>query len=204
MLVKSWLFPSDAHSNTWTAVSFSKSQKTKPILKTISSRFPTAPEAADTRVISPSPERPTQSEDSEFDNEEMERMSMLAAGALKVAKDAQKEQQQEELKALQKGLSSCKDALDLFSLFERDYRRSQDKQARALGKVNKRLEAAYSEVEEALFAKCRAESLRKKREEEVEILQQELTVVRQENEEMRISLKNLAHIMEEAANGAAN
>ena len=68
--------------------------------------------------------------------------------------------------------------------------------------MNKRLEVAHAEVEEVLFAENRAESLRKKREEQVEILQQELTVVRQENEEMRIPLKNPAHIMEEAANGA--
>ena len=192
MSVKSWLLLSDAHSNTWTVVSFSKSQKTKSILKTISSRFPTAPEAADAKSCSPSPEPPTRSEDSEFDNVEVERMSMLAGGALKIAKDARKAQQQEELKALKKELASCKGALELFSLFERDYRQSQDKQARALAKANRRLEAAYVEVEQALFAKNRAEGLRKKREEQVGILQQELTVVRQENEGMRISLENLS------------
>ena len=131
-------------------------------------------------------------------------MRMLAAGALKMAKDAQKKQQQEELKALKTELASCKGALELFALFERDYRQSQDKQGRALADVNKRLEDAHAEVEGALFAKDRAEGLRKKTEEQVRILQQELTIVRQENEEMRISLENLAHIMEEAANGAAN
>lgn len=70
--------------------------------------------------------------------------------------------------------------------------------------MNRRLESTHAEVKQALFAKGRAEGLRKKSDERVEMLQQELTVVRQENEEMRISLKNLAHIMEEAANGAAN
>ena len=82
----------------------------------------------------------------------------------------------------------------------RDYRQSQDKQGRVLADVNKRLEAAHAEVEEALFAKDRAEGLRKKSEEQLRILQQELIIVRQENEEMRLSLKNLAHVMEEAAN----
>ena len=202
MSVRSWLLPSDARSNAWTAVSFNKSQKTKSILKTSSSPFPTAPEAADTKA-SPSPDPPTQPEDSEYDKEEVERMRLLAAASLKMAKDGQKEQQRQELKALQKELTSTKDALELFPLFERDYRQSQDKQARALADANKRLESAHAEVEEALFAKDRAEGLRKKSDEQVEILQQELTVLRRENEEMRTSLKNLAHIMEEAANGAA-
>ena len=71
MSVKSWPLPSNAHSNARTIVSlvasFSKSQQTKSILKTISSRFPTAPEAADTKARSPFPELPSQFEDSESD-----------------------------------------------------------------------------------------------------------------------------------------
>ena len=161
------------------------------------------PEAADTKLCSPSPEpllSPRIVSRQWRDGED----EYARCGRAEDGQGRSKEAAAGGIEGTQKELASCKGALELFALFERDYRQSQDKQARALAEVNKRLEAAYAEVEELLFAKDRAESLRKKREEQVEILQQELTVVRQENEEMRISLKNLAHIMEEAASGAAN
>ena len=78
----------------------------------------------------------------------------------------------EEFRALQKELASTKDALELFRLVERHYRQSQDKQARALADVNKRLEAARAEVEEALFAKDRGGE-REKEEWEIERKEEE-------------------------------
>ena len=80
------------------AVSFSKHQQPKSILKTSSTSFPTAP-ADPVREGAPSPEPLKQPEDEEFDTEEWNLVEKLAA--LQAVKRAEKEQLKQSLAAAQ-------------------------------------------------------------------------------------------------------
>ena len=197
--VRTWLSIPDSYSDTETAVGFSKQQQPKSILKTRSAPFPTAPMSSDV-AASPSPESPALSEEEEeqFDKIEADRMSMLAAAALKLEKRTRKERLDQDLAAAQRELALTKYDLELVRFAKKSLTQSRDKAVCALADADKRADAAETEAREASMDNSRlenkirsledrfkgAEERAKSADEQVEKLQRELTIVKEEKAEM--------------------
>ena len=117
-------------------------------------------------------------------------MSKLAAAAMQMAEDARKERLQQDLAAVQKELAFTKSDLEDVRFYEKILLQSRDKAACALADTNKRSKAAHAKVKEALLAngklenKCRSlEGQLNRANEQVEELQRELVLVREEKAE---------------------
>ena len=123
-----------------TAVSFNEDEKPKSILKTRTTPFPIAPESPDA-ANSPSPERFKQSEDEEFDTEEVDAMRQVAAAALEAAKRAEKKQLKEDLAACQRALALTQNDLENANLGVKTYMQASDRAKCALENANKRTKA---------------------------------------------------------------
>ncbi len=115
---------------------------------------------------------------------EAERMSMLAAAAAKMVKTAKKEEQRQEMAATQKELALTKNDLENIQICVRDYVQARDKATRAFEDANRRAEAARTELQEALSANGKLESKLRTVEGQVEKLEHELAIVREEKSEM--------------------
>ncbi|CAD6566323.1 MAG: hypothetical protein ASARMPREDX12_008181 [Alectoria sarmentosa] len=183
---KDGLNPLDTYTDSKLAVTFGEYQKPKSILKTSSTSLPTAPGSPDT-ASSSSQEPSEQPEEEEFDTEEADDMSKLAAAAIQMAEDAHTERLEQDLAAIQKELAFTKSDLEDVRFYEKILLQSRDKAACALADANKRSKAADAEVKEALLAngklenKCRTlEGQLNRANEQVEELQRELVLVREE------------------------
>lgn len=125
-------------------------------------------------------------------------MSMLAAAAVKMEKDIRKKQMKEDHSEALKQLAITRNDLEVAHDFEKDLVRSRDKAIRALVDANKRADTAGAEVKEAQSANSRLENkfrtmqgLLEKRDELVEKLQGDLTVIRGEKAEMEKLLREI-------------
>lgn len=138
-------------------------------------------------------------------------MSKLAVAALKLAKKVQKERLEQDCATAQKELALTKNDLENVRFYEKILLQSRDKAANALADANKRTETAQAEVREALLANSRLdnkyktlEGRLKRADAQVEKLQRELTIAREEKEEMEKLLgKKTAMEMAKGGDGVA-
>ena len=158
-------------------------QQPKSIKKDKSTPSPAALASPET-LKSPSPEPALQPDEEEFDKIEVDRMKMIAAAAAKLEKDARKKRMEEDFADVQKQLELTKFNLDIARDSEKRILYSQDKAERALVDARK-------EIEEARLANGRLENklrilqgLFKRKDEQIEKLQQELVVTKEAKAEM--------------------